>query len=1654
MSAQWQKVKEILQSALERSPDEREQFLDKVCGDDESLRREVGTLFASLENVGNFMEQPAIGAVAEMFVSAENKLQISESLNHYKILLHLGAGGMGEVYLAEDTRLNRFVALKLLPTSLSYDQNANHRLLREAQAASTLDHPHICQIHEIAEADGRSFIVMQFCEGETLAEKLNRKTLNLYETLNLAIQIADALANAHSHHVIHRDIKPANIMVNNQGQAKILDFGLAKIIPENLNVESEAETNQLLSAANIIIGTPPYMSPEQLRGKPQDARTDIFSFGVVLYEMLSGKQVFCRESLAETISAVLNYEPPIAKALADAPPELQRIVQKSLAKDKDDRYQTAKDLLVDLKKLQKRLEFEAELEHSSPPNKQAEDKTQIFKAEIPKETPTLAPNNLTRNLSPIVGREKEIAEIKNLLLQKNLRLLTITGVGGVGKTMLARVVAQRLRNDFDEVLFVELAAVADAELVASTIAKPLGIKEAGGKPILEALKDNLRQRRMLLILDNFEQLISAAPQITELLAAARNLKILITSRVLLHISAGKEFVVPPLAVPARDLFKDYPPAGAGGSDLLDELSNYEAIRLFIERARNAKPSFDLTEENAGDVAEICTRLDGLPLAIELAAARIKILSPRAILAKLENSLKLLAGGASDLDARHQTMRGAIEWSYDLLNEAEKTLFRRLAVFAGGFTFEAAESVVGENAVESEKAISDDKAVENKDKQLTTDHRPPTTDILDLITSLIEQNLLVSKEQANGDARFYLLEVIKEFALEMLEQSSEREQMRRRHAEYFLALGERAEPFLQAAQSADWLNRLEEEHDNLRVALHWAMRGDAELGQRLSGAIWRFWWLHGHIREGCEQLGAFLSHRKAADKAARLKMLLGAGFLNRLRANFALTRSFAEEAVALARETGDKKSGAFASYQLATLALDDEDFNLAGDLFEKGLLLAKDSGDRQILALLLNGLGELARSRADYAPAGDFYRQALAINREIGDLARQVTNLVNLGATAISQKDLKAAGEFYRDGLQISSKLSDMNGTLYCLEGAAGAFWATRDATRAALLFGAAEALRGANNLFIEPADRLPYDQSVALVRASLTEKVFADLFADGRKLKLEEAVALGLADWKTNEASTGEALEARAVSVSAPTTGRAENLFAAADSDDKQIFGYQPKANRTRQTSVFLGLLLVAALGFGLWFFGNRPLNSAPIQSIAVLPFVNAGGNADMEYLSDGMTESLIASLSQLPKLSVKARSSVFRYKGRENVEPQQVGAELSVQAVLTGRVVQRSDNLLLSIDLTDTKTGNAIWTGQYNRKTTDVIKLQSEIARDVSQKLRLRLSGAEEQRVAKSYTTNTEAYQLYLKGRFYWNKRTGEGLKKSVEYFNQAIEQDPNYALAFAGLAESYVIFSGFAVSTPQEAYPKAKAAAKKALEIDETLAEAHAALGLELLAYEWNAEESSREFQRAIELNPNYATARHWYGNQNLLYTGRFDEAIEEMQRAQELDPLSLVINTDLGDTYFYARQYDKAIEQLRKTIEIDQSFYYAHYELGMAYVMKGSYAEAIAQYQKARGLNNDPRVLALLGHALAASGKRNEALKTLSELKETAKQHYVPAYNFAIVYAGLKERDQAFEWLEKSYQDRSSRMAILQVDPFLDNLRSDPRLSDLISRVGLVK
>ncbi|MBA2527038.1 MAG: protein kinase [Pyrinomonadaceae bacterium] len=481
-----------------------------------------------------------------------------------------------------------------------------------------------------------------------------------------------------------------------------------------------------------------------------------------------------------------------------------------------------------------------------------------------------------------------------------------------------------------------------------------------------------------------------------------------------------------------------------------------------------------------------------------------------------------------------------------------------------------------------------------------------------------------------------------------------------------------------------------------------------------------------------------------------------------------------------------------------------------------------------------------------------------------------------------------------------------------------------------------------------------------------------------------------------------------------------------------------------------LVILVVAAAVVGVMSYLRARNTEVAIDSLAVLPFVNQTRDPETEYLSEGLAESLIYRLSQLPNLKVSPTSSVFRYKGRE-IDPREVGNELGVSAVLTGRITQRGDRLTISAELIDVRHNKLLWGEQYDRKTSELLATQREIARQIAENLKLKVSG-QERGLAKHYTESNEAYQLYIKGRFYWNKRNAEAFRKAIEYFKQAIEHDPNYALAYAGLADAYVLFPVYAAGSPQESYPKAQAAARKALEIDDTLAEAHTSLAMALVKNDWNFAESNREFQRAIELNPNYATAHQWYGLHYLVATGRFDEAIAEGKRAEQLDPLSLIINTDLGSTYLMARQYDNAIEQFRKALEMDQSFYNAQWRLGTAYAMKGSFQEAIAEYQKARQQNDDPQVLALLAHAYAASGQRYEALRMLDQLKGISKQRYVSAYSFALVYAGLGERDQALQWLEQGYQNRDWQTSHLKVDPMLDNLRPDPRFNDLLRRAGL--
>jgi TolB-like protein/Tfp pilus assembly protein PilF len=463
------------------------------------------------------------------------------------------------------------------------------------------------------------------------------------------------------------------------------------------------------------------------------------------------------------------------------------------------------------------------------------------------------------------------------------------------------------------------------------------------------------------------------------------------------------------------------------------------------------------------------------------------------------------------------------------------------------------------------------------------------------------------------------------------------------------------------------------------------------------------------------------------------------------------------------------------------------------------------------------------------------------------------------------------------------------------------------------------------------------------------------------------------------------------------------------------------------------------------------PPTNKTIDSIAVLPLANVSNDPDTEYLSDGITDGIISNLSQLPQLRVRALSTVLRYKGRE-VDPQKVGHNLNVQAVVTGKIVQLGDDLIFRVELVDVTDGAQLWGKEYKRRLSDIFEVQQEISMAISRKLQVKLAGENGNYLTKCHTPNIEAYKLYLKGRYFWNKRTAEQVKRGIEYFEQAIEKDPTYAMAYVGLADSYVILGNYSDSPPKEAFPKAKVMASKALEIDDTLTEARASLAYVIANYDRDWIAAEKEFRRAIELNPNYATAHHWYG-QFLAKTERHTQAMIELKCAQELDPLSFIINTNIGRVFYYMGWYDKTLYHCLEVLEMDPNFCSARGLLAMAYERKGMYREAIAECEKLVILSKgDAEVLAFLGNFYAVSGKNAEALKVIDRLKKLLKQRYVSPFYMAIVYAGLRQKDQAFKWLEKAYQERSSLITYLKVEPTFESLHSDPRFADLLQRIGL--
>ncbi len=495
---------------------------------------------------------------------------------------------------------------------------------------------------------------------------------------------------------------------------------------------------------------------------------------------------------------------------------------------------------------------------------------------------------------------------------------------------------------------------------------------------------------------------------------------------------------------------------------------------------------------------------------------------------------------------------------------------------------------------------------------------------------------------------------------------------------------------------------------------------------------------------------------------------------------------------------------------------------------------------------------------------------------------------------------------------------------------------------------------------------------------------------------------------------------------------------------------------RSRGRAWIYVVISAGLLSAGLFFLGRytapneNKIGNVPAKSIAVLPFENLSRDPDNAYFAEGIQDEILTRLAKVADLKVISHTSTQRYKSSPDNLPQ-IAKELGVANILEGSVQKSQDQVRVNVQLINAATDAHLWADSFDRKLIDIFAVESEIAAKVADTLQAKLTGAEQHAISMQPTRNTEAYQLYLKGRYFWNKRTGPDLQKAIDYFKQAIEKDPGYALAYVGLGDSYILLSGFGAAPPQDSFPLAEAAAKKALEIDDNLAEAHTTLGFILCVHHLNFADSIREFERAIALNPNYATAHHWFGDGPLLAVGQFDRAIAEGKRAVELDPLSVIITADLGADFLVARRYDEAIDQFHKAIDLDPRFYYAHWNLAQALEMKGDLRGALTEYKKAVELDDDPFVLALLGQAYAKVGQRDEALKILAQLPQIAAHRYVPSYSFALLHMALGDKDKAIEWLERSYHDGAGLDIIfLKVDPMLDPLQKEPRFQALVKKV----
>jgi len=924
-----------------------------------------------------------------------------DRVGRYLIEGEIGRGGMGVVYRARDTRLDRIVALKALPRVADASPVVRERFEREARLLAALDHPQVAAIHGIEDAGGRSFLVLQFVAGETLATRLRRGPLSIAEACEVGSQVAAGLAAAHRRGIVHCDLKPGNVMVTPDGGVKLLDFGIATRWRRDPAGGRDAEPDVAES-----LGTPAYMSPEQVRGQTLDPRTDVWSFGCVLLECLTGTRAFDGDDIAATLSAVLEREPDLAALRDDVPEPVRRLVERCLAKDRDAR-------LDDIARAGRELERAA-----------------------PRGPGAAAPKGLPQSLTSFIGRDAEASEVADLL--ERSRLVTLTGAAGCGKTRLALEVARRLTAEgARSAWLVPLAPLGDPDHVVAALAAAIGAREQQGKSLEETCLAALSDRPGLLILDNCEHLLSECSRLAErVLQACPGVGILCTSREALGLTGETAWRVRSLAHPRSTALP-----------LLAELERFDGIRLFVERARDVQAAFALDASNAPAVAAIVERLDGIPLALELAAARLRVLSPQQVLERLSDRFRLLTGGSRTALERHQTLRAALEWSHDLLDEDERRCLRELSVFAGGFRLEEATRICTGDAFE----------------------------VLDRLTDLVDKSLVQVEQDARRPPRYRLLESVRQHAVEKLHAAGEADAVRARHHDVYAAFVE-AQARDPRRESAGWLSALAAEHENIRATLEWCLTaGDpadvlhlldpladywSQRGLSAEGKAWAeralarpgapargaafaralvslsaaSWWLgdlEGALRHGERARAAAL---EAGDVQALVSAETACAIALHVLGRLAEARTAYEQTLRRAREAGLWTQAATTLGNLGIVTRDLGDLDGARRHAEELLELAEEHGLTAKAGRALRDLAMSARDRCDFDEARRLGERALALHEEQWQVRDAARARLELGHLAYLAGDIEAARRTFERSAREHRDMADARGLAAALGG--------------------------------------------------------------------------------------------------------------------------------------------------------------------------------------------------------------------------------------------------------------------------------------------------------------------------------------------------------------------------------------------------------------------------------------------------------------------------------------------------------------------------------------------------------------------------------------------------------------------------------------------